>query len=227
MEAWGIGLKIPAVPLRAGLPQEFSVGEAAAALWLPRRAPLLYPRSCPAHRGICIPAQLCGQPVGRRKGRNTSFPKGSTAVEDSLCGATDLGDVQRTSPEFPLLTLSLWREGARLVAAPRLRNASVPARACLSSLPLFDSFPGKKSSRSSCCSPQTSQVWFDSRESPETHPWWQWEHGLGLLPATWHQCLGMLPGSPRLQMQPWGIPDKGPAGWGATASSWQKIAHRS
>lgn len=87
MEAWGIGFKIPAAPWPAGLPRELSVGEAAEAPWVPSRAPLLHPPSCPAHRGFGIPARLCGQPVGRGRGRNTSFPKGNVAVEDSRCGA--------------------------------------------------------------------------------------------------------------------------------------------
>lgn len=41
---------------------------------------------------------------------------------------------------------------------------------CLFSPPLESSSGSRKSSRSSCCSPQTSQVWSDSRESPGPIP---------------------------------------------------------
>lgn len=136
-----MGLKIPAAPWRAGLPREFSAGEAAAAPWLPGRAPLLHPQSCPAHGAFGIPARRGGEgtPPFPREGR----------LWRTLSVVPQTSGTRKEPALSPLCSPCPYgREGMRLVAALRLINAGLPARACLYFLPVLDSFQGggKKSS---------------------------------------------------------------------------------
>lgn len=151
--------------------------------------------------------------VGRRRGRKTSsmavLPLGK---EGSSVRWHRPWAQCRTCPGFPLLTSCLWREGPRLGAAPVLINSSVPASALLSPLPqdTVRLFPGKKEIalfQLLLSSDIVGVIWQPgtSRDRSLLAVGAQppcAEHAChyqcGSNPASWHQRLGTLPGTPGL-----------------------------
>lgn len=170
-------------------------------------------------------------PVGRGKGRNTSsmavLPLGKEG--SSVWWHRPRGHSAMGSPCSP----RLYGEKSQGCGCPHAHKWN--ERGCFLSPRTVRLCPGKQYYPILATAPLGhSQAWFDSQESPEADLCWQLVYSHPVLStgtvtsmdsgcslpvgiSAWECCQALL--SLPLQTWPSGIPDKGPATWGATASS--------